>query len=510
MSKTAAPVTLVLRPRTAGGTLLRWLYDEIRIAILEGRLPPGSRLPSTRSVARQHGMARGTVVAAFDHLIAEGYIQGSVGSGSFVRQMTAASSPGSPPSRARARATVIAPTLSVRGRRLASHPFPLRIMPKTHTFRLDNAALDAFPLKTWSRITARCLRSAVPALLTHGDTLGYLPLRAAIAGYVGSTRGIRCTAEQVVITSGTQCSLDLVARLVLDPRDRVWVEDPCYTAVSSLLRGTGSEVIGVPVDDAGIDCESGRRRARTAKLACVTPGSHFPLGVTLSLQRRLALLEWAREAGAWIFEDDYDSQLGFSGRPLAALQSLDRTGCVIYSNSFSKMLFPSLRLGFLVVPQTLLGAVEAARSVLQRFPSVLDQAVLAEFIAAGHMEQHMRRMRDLYTERHDALVRIAQRELADVLRLSPVTAGLQTVGWLADGIPEVEAGRQAAEQGIVALPLSHLTIQRTMPPALVLGAAATDLPAVRRGVEQLGVILRRLRGLQRDNRAPTAQALASV
>jgi GntR family transcriptional regulator/MocR family aminotransferase len=490
--KTAPPVSLELRPRTPGATLLRWLYDEIRLAIVEGRLAPGARLPSTRCIASQHRVARGTVVAAFDHLTAEGYIEGSVGSGSFVRDMTALSA--SPtPARARARATVTTPTLSMRGRRLVSNPYPLRIPALAQTFRLDAAALEAFPLKTWSRITARCLRTAVPGLLTHGATLGFPPLRTAIAEYVSLTRGVQCTADQVVITSGTQASLDLIGRLVLDPRDRVWVEDPCYTAVAALLRGAGAEVIGVPVDEAGIDCEAGRRRARVAKLACVTPGCHFPLGMTLSLQRRLALLEWAREVGAWIFEDDYDSQLGFSGRPLAALRSLDRTGCVIYSNSFSKMLFPALRLGFVVVPEALLGAVEAARSVLQRFPSVLDQAVLTEFIAAGHMEQHMRRMRELYTTRHDALVRLAQRELADVLRLSPLTAGLQTVGWLADGIPELEAARLAAEQGIVALPLSVLTLERTLPAGIVLGAAATDLPAIRRGVEQLGVILRGLR-----------------
>jgi GntR family transcriptional regulator/MocR family aminotransferase len=407
--------------------------------------------------------------------------------------MTALSSPVPIALRARARATVVTPSLSVRGRRLASNPFPFRSGVSPHTFRLDNAALEAFPIRTWSRISARCLRTAVPDLLTHGQTLGFRPLRAAIAEYVGLTRGVRCTADEVVITSGTQASLDVIARLVLDPRDRVWVEDPCYPAIVALLRGSGAEVIGVPVDEAGLDCEAGRRRARLAKLACVTPGCHFPLGVTLSLQRRLALLEWAREAGAWIFEDDYDSQLGFTGRPLAALRSLDRTGCVIYSNSFSKMLFPSLRLGFLVVPQALLGAVEAARSVLQRFPSVLDQAVLAEFIAGGHMEQHMRRMRDLYTMRHDALVRLAQQELGDVLRLSPITPGLQTVGWLADGIPELEAGRLALERGILALAMSRLTIERTLPPGLVVGAAATDIPAIRRGVEQLGSILRSLR-----------------
>ena len=493
MSKTAAAVTLALRPRADGATLLRWLYDEIRLAIVEGRLPAGARLPSTRSIASQYRVARGTVVAAFDHLIAEGYIEGTVGSGSFVREMTALSPAHSAAVRARPRGAFTAPSLSIRGRRLVDNPFPIRTPAGVHTFRLDNAALEVFPIKTWSRITARCLRTAVPRLLLHGDPLGFPPLRAAIADYVGLTRGVQCTADQVVITSGTQASLDLIARLVLDPKDRVWIEDPCYAAVAALLRGVGAELIGVPVDEAGIDCETGRRRARVAKLACVTPGCHFPLGVTLSLQRRLALLEWAREVGAWIFEDDYDSQLGFIGRPLAALQSLDRTGCVIYSNSFSKMLFPSLRLGFLVVPPALLGALEAARSVLQRFPSVLDQAVLADFVAAGHMEQHMRRMRDLYTMRHDALVRLAQSQLGDVLRLAPVTAGLQAVGWLAEGIPELEVSRLALEQGIGALPLSRLTIDRTLPPGIVLGAAATDMEATRRGVEQLGAILRALR-----------------
>jgi GntR family transcriptional regulator/MocR family aminotransferase len=487
-------VTLTLRPRAAGATLLRWLYDEIRLAIVEGRLAPGARLPSTRGISREYRVARGTVVAAFEHLTTEGYIEGSVGSGSFVRNVTALAPSASPMARARSRAPGVATSLSVRGRRLASNPFPIRIPVRTHTFRLDMPALEAFPIRTWSRIAAHCLRTGVPSLLTHGDTRGFPPLRAAIAQYVGLTRGVQCAADEVVITSGTQASLDLIARLVLDPEDRVWVEDPCYTAIPSLLRAVGAEVVGVPVDEAGVDCEAGRRRARAAKLACVTPGCHFPLGVTLSLPRRLALLEWARAAGAWIFEDDYDSQLGFSGRPLAALRSLDRTGCVIYCNSFSKMLFPSLRLGFLVVPPALLGAIDAARSVLQRFPSVLDQAVLAEFITAGHMEQHMRRMRDLYTTRHDALVRLAQQELADVLRLAPATAaGLQTVGWLAEGIPEIEASRLALEQGIVAMPLSQLTVERTMPPGLVLGAADTDVPAMRRGVEQLGVILRVLK-----------------
>jgi len=502
VSKTAAPVTLALRPRADGATLLRWLYDEIRLAIVEGRLAPGARLPSTRAIAQQYRVARGTVVAAFDHLIAEGYIQGSVGSGSFVRRMTALSA-GSSASRMRPRATVVAPSLSVRGRRLASNPFRLPWAghdPHELTFLADTAALEAFPIRTWSRITARCLRrAAADRLLNHGSVLGLPALRQAIAAQAGLMRGVKCSAEQVVITAGTQQSLDVIARLVLDDGDKVWMEDPGYVAVTRLLRASGAQVIGVPVDEEGIDCAAGARRARLARLAYVTPSCQFPLGNTMSLQRRLDLLRWAGEAGAVIFEDDYDSQLSFADRPLVALQSLDRVGCVVYSNSFSKMLFPSLRLGFFIVPERLVDAVTAARSVLERFPPVLEQAALAEFITAGHMEQHMRRMRELYTERLQTLTEVATREIPDVLKLAPIRSGLQIVGWLDNGIDDVAACRAAFAQRIFSAPLSRHTIDRTLPPAMVLFPAATDVRAIRRGVEQLGNILR---GLQSGTAAP--------
>lgn len=499
MPKTAAPCTLELRPRAAGATLLRWLYDEIRLAIVEGRLTEGARLPSTRGIARQYRVARGTVVAAFDHLIAEGYIEGSVGSGSFVRRMTALSSAaGSAATRARQRPTVAAPALSARGRRLASHPFPLSWEgrdPQELSFLGDLAALEAFPMRTWSRITARCLRrAAADRLLHHGPICGLPALRAAIAAQTGLTRGVKCTAEQVVVTTGTQQSLDLIARLLLDEGDRVWMEDPGYPAITRLLRALGAQVIGVPVDEEGLDCAAGTRRARLAKLAYVTPSCQFPLGNAMSLQRRLDLLRWAAEAGALIFEDDYDSQLGLADRPLVALQSLDRTGCVVYSNSFSKMLFPSLRLGFFIVPERFVDAVTAARSVLERFPPVLEQAVLAEFISSGHMEQHMRRMRELYTGRLQALTEAVRHEIPDVMDLAPIRSGLQIVGWLPKGMDDVEAYQAAFAQNIYCAPLSRLTIDRPLPPAMVLFPAATDVRTIRSRVEQLGEILRTLRG----------------
>jgi GntR family transcriptional regulator / MocR family aminotransferase len=492
-------VRLVLRSRAAGATLFRWLYDEIRAAILDGRLPAGARLPSTRTLASEYGVARGTVVAAFDQLCAEGYLASGVGSGTFVRKLFrewrgAASAVGPGARGGPARTGPALARLSTRGRRLVAHPFPrLWSNVSVETFRLDRPALDAFPLKLWSRIAAGHLRRGDAArLLAGGDPLGFRPLRESIAGYLELDRGVKCTADQVVITTGTQQSLALIAQLVLDPGERVWMEDPGYAAATALLRALGAEVIGVPVDACGIDCEAGLRRARGARLAYVTPSCQFPLGCTLSLQRRLALLRWAQEESAWIFEDDYDSQLRFSGRPLAALRSLDNAGCVIYSNSFNKMLFTSLRLGFLVLPPRLIGAAAAARSIVERFPAVLEQVTLCDFISAGHMEQHMRRMRELYAARFDTLVRAARREFDGLLQLAPSHAGLQAVAWLAPDIDEDEACGRAAECGINSVALSKLTIDRPMPAALVLGVGSAHPRAIRRGMRGLNRVLQEM------------------
>ena len=495
MPKVKPTLSLALRPRQPGASLFRWLYDEIRTAIVDGRLTPGTRLPSTRSVADQHGIARGTVVAAFDQLAIEGYIESGVGDGTFVRSINAEDRTGARAAR-RTHSTKPKPphpSLSARGAALARHPFPqLWSNRNVETFQLDRPALDAFPIKLWGRLAARRLRQAVPGLLTSSGIFGYRPLREAIADYVGLRRGVKCTAKDVVITTGTQQSLDLIARLTLDRGDRAWIEDPGYAGATSLLRALGAQVVGVPVDEQGIDCEAGRKRYRQARLAYVTPSCQFPLGLTLSLERRLALLRWAHEQGAWIFEDDYDSQLQFSGRPLAALRSLDPQGHVIYSNSFNKMLFTSLRIGFLVLPPGLIDAAAAARSIVDRFPAVLDQATLCDFITEGHMDQHMRRMRELYEARLDTLGRAIERDLGGMMQLKPGQGGLQVVGWLGDGIDEMAACNAAAAQGINSVPLSKLTIDRALPPALVLGVASADVGAIRQAVTRLGKVLRPL------------------
>lgn len=486
MTRNAPSSDLPLAARGTDTTLFRWLYDEIRMSIVAGRLRPGTRLPSSRSIARQQNVARGTVVAAFEQLAAEGYIECVVGSGTFVKPASPEALLEAKPLRAPNRTDAPKAGLSARGRRLVEQGFPKLTANRSATaFRLDLPALDVFPIKTWSRIAARRLRHARSELLGHSHPLGYGPLREAIASYVGLTRGIKCSASEVVITSGTQQSLDLVARLLLDPGDRVWVEDPGYAAVPALLRAVGADVVGVPVDAEGIQWSTGRKHHRSARMAYVTPGCQFPLGVTMSLPRRRALLDWAHRENAWIFEDDYDGAFRFSGRPLAALRSLDSGGHVIYSNTFNKVLFPSLRLAFLVVPPQLVDAVTAAKSVLERFPAVLDQAVLCDFIVEGHLGQHMRRMRDLYASRLDCLVRTARTGLSGLLELSPLRGGLQIVGWLPSGMNDVQAWRAAGEHGVDSCPMSLLSVERTLPGGLVLGVAAAGDQVIRRAVERL-------------------------
>jgi GntR family transcriptional regulator/MocR family aminotransferase len=267
------------------------------------------------------------------------------------------------------------------------------------------------------------------------------------------------------------------------------MEDPGYPAAVSLFQASGAKVVGVPVYETGLNCAAGRRKFKSAKLAYVTPNCQFPLGITMSLERRRELLHWAQSENAWIFEDDYDGEFGFSGRPLAALKSLDGAQCVIYSNSFNKVLFPTLRLGYLVVPPKLIDAVAAAKSIMDRFPPVVDQAILCDFISAGHLGQHIRRMREIYADRYNTLISCVRARLEGLMEISPKFTGLQTIGWLAKGIEDIDASRLAASRGIDSVPLSKLTINRSMPPAMVLGVAYADTQAIRSGVNELASVL---------------------
>ena len=376
---------------------------------------------------------------------------------------------------------------------LASHRFPKLFSNRSvETFRLDRPALDVFPVETWNRLAAqRSRRGRSLELLAHGDPLGLPALRAALADHVSLARGVRCEPQQVVITSGTQHSLDLVARLLLDPGDPVWMEDPGYAPVTSLLHSHEARVVGIPVDSHGLDCTAGRLRCPLARLAYVTPACQFPLGVPMSHERRLQLLDWAAEAGAWIFEDDYDGLMRGDGRHQLALQSLDRTGCVIYSNSLNRMLFSSLRLGFLILPPAFIEPAAAALSITQRYQPQMDQATLADFITQGHFERHMQRMRELHSERHEALIAAAGAELGGLLQLLRFASRLAGHRLARRG--HERSRRRGGEPPRATSTRSRSRVSRSSDqclPALVFGLGAADPRAIRTAIRRLGRVLR--------------------
>lgn len=307
-------------------------------------------------------------------------------------------------------------------------------------FRPDVLALDEFPVALWSRLVGRRWRAATVAQLDYADPAGHGPLREAIASYLGAARGVRCAPAQVLITSGSQQGIDLAARALLNPGDPVWVEEPGYRGAKAALSAAGVSLHPVPVDDEGLRVDAGAAACPRARMAYVTPSHQYPTGATMSLARRLALLDWARRAGAWIVEDDYDSEYRYAGRPLPALQGLDTSGRVVYVGTFSKVLFPALRLGYVVAPDALIDAFARMQALVNRQIPTLDQAVLADFILDGHFARHIRRMRQLYAARQAALVEAVRRDLGDVIEVRSAEAGLHVVGWLPPG-PTMRASR---------------------------------------------------------------------
>jgi GntR family transcriptional regulator / MocR family aminotransferase len=470
----------------------RWLAEALRSAIMEGRLARGARLPSSRDLARQYGLARGTAVGVFEHLRSEGYVVSKVGAGTFVSN----SLPDQRPLASRNRITHgrrrTPVGLSARGRQMGRTCFPSEPVAQISVpFRAYQPDLDAFPLNLWSRLAARRQRLARRDLLGVGDPRGYRPLREAVAAYLGSARGVTCDADQTLIVSSVQQALDLSARLLLDPGEPAWIEDPAYPGARLVLEAAGVKLVPVPVDADGIDVAAGRRRCPQARLAYVTPAHQVPLGSRLSLERRFALLEWAYSQGSWIFEDDYDSEFRYDGPPFTALKGLDSEGAVLYSGSFSKMLFPALRLAYLVVPPALVEGFAAARSLVDRFPPILAQAVLFDFISEGHFARHLRAMRELYGSRL-AVLRGGIRKLSGMLELAPESAGLEIVGWLPPEIDDRVAAAAAARQGVEVRALSQYAVKRPAPSALVLGFAAVPSRKIDTGLGQLAAALRKV------------------
>ncbi|MFM0740948.1 PLP-dependent aminotransferase family protein [Paraburkholderia xenovorans] len=497
----AKDIEIALAPRPDGVSLQQWLYDEIRDAILTGRFAPGSRLPATRDLATRFTISRGTVLGVFAQLTAEGYVSGAVGRGSFVaaelpeRRLVARKRRPQAPQPA-ALSAVAHLGLSARGELLSRTPFQVegRAVPAP-AFRPSQPDLAAFPFALWARLAARRSRRAPRFsgdLLTDGEAQGYAPLRDAIAEHVRTARGIACSGGNVVMLASVQQALDLSARLLLDPGDRAWMEDPGYPGARFVLEAAGAQIVGVPVDSDGMDVTWARRHAPDARLAYVTAGRQAPLGAPLALERRLALLAWAREKGALILEDDYDSEYRFEGRPLAALKSLDDSGHVIYCGTFSKLLFPALRTAYAVVPDRLVDPFVAALSLTSRHLALDQQSILHAFIAEGHFGRHIRRMRLLYGERAQALKYSLDKHLGGLLELPAITTGLDTPAFLPLKTDDTLAARQAAAAGVETRPLSYYGFERPVPPGLVLGFAAVDVDAIGQGAVRLARALERI------------------
>ncbi|MEQ8357549.1 MAG: PLP-dependent aminotransferase family protein [Kiloniellaceae bacterium] len=486
--------------RRAETSLQRQIYDQVRGVILAGGLAPGTRLPSSRALAGELGCSRNTVVTAFDQLLSEGYLEGHAGSGTFVSRVlpeellglardeverVAAAEP-APPARLSRRGTEIA---DLRRRQHGDERAFTPGVPET----------DDFPFDVWSRLHSRLWRRPSAALLRLGAPAGLHGLRDAIARYLTTFRGLNCDWRQVIITAGAQQAIDLVIQMLLEPGDGVWIEEPGYSGLRGPLIAAGAVPLPVPLDDEGLSVAAGRRLAPAARAAIVTPSHHYPLGTTLSLARRLELLEWARGSGAWILEDDYDSEYRYAGRPLASLLGLaagrEEAGRVIYIGSFSKVLFPSLRIGYLVVPENLIDAMTAALSALGAQPTAVIQPVLAAFIDEGHFATHVRRMRRLYAARQAALVAAARRHLGDYLSVAPDDAGLHLMAWLKPALAERLGDRGAAEAaaaaGIAVSPLSDFFVDEPTRQGLLLGYAAVPEDEIESGARRLAVALRR-------------------
>ncbi len=473
------------------GSLQRQTYRALRAAILGGRLQPGERLASTRELARELGIARNTILQAYDRLIAEGYATTRPASGTFV----AATLPVAPRGATRTRRTSSADgvaRLSAYGQRTVDTlparylTWSLRRESVSYDFRYGEPAYGDLPLETWARLLGRRARRLSVRRLAYQPPGGAPELREALAGYLARARGVVCAPEQILIVRGSQQAIDLTTRLLVDPGDPVVVEEPHYTGFAFCLKAAGADVTYVAVDEQGLRVEE-LDRVHAARLAFVTPSHQYPAGGVLSLPRRLALLAWAHARSAYIFEDDYDGEFRFEGHPLECLQSLDRHGRVLYAGTASKIFFPALRIGWLVVPPALLGAFQSAHALADTGTPTLEQLAFADFIAGGHLERHVRRIRMRHAGRRRALLEALTRELGDRAHVSGASAGLHVLLRL-EGVARRDVPRlrdACRERGVGVYPASPFYAHPPAHAELLLGYGGLSERAIREGVRRL-------------------------
>ena len=480
--KTTAPGILAIAiNRSAREPLYQQVYDRLRDAIVERLLTAGQRLPSTRTLAVELAISRIPVLAAFEQLLAEGYFESRAGSGTFVSaslpdHMRALKRPSTGKSRpAGPRLLARRPAMLLRKR---AEPW----LEGFGAFRMSEPALDHFPFSIWSRVVARHSRRR--AGLNYGSPMGDMALRQALTVHLRTARGVRCEAGQIMVVSGSQQALEITARVLLEPGQPVWIEEPGYGGARDALLMAGARLVPVPVDHEGLNVPAGIKACRRARAAYVTPSHQYPLGATMSAARRLQLLDWAQTHGSWIIEDDYDSEYRYESQPIAALQGLDRDARVVYIGTFSKVLFPALRVGYLVIPADLVDRFSAVREAMDICPPALNPAVLADFIAEGHFARHLRRTSLLYRERRSVLVDSLQRLLSPRLTVVGADAGIHLVA-LHDRPWDRPIAQKAAQQGLWVMPLSACYLGRPKHHGLVLGYGGTSAAEIPRAVKRL-------------------------
>jgi GntR family transcriptional regulator/MocR family aminotransferase len=474
MRKTARSIDLAFSQRSKDHPLTVWVYQELCRSIASGKLRPGTRLPSTREFAKQHGISRGTVVTVFEQLKSEGYLRTGKGAGTWINPRLAIQKT--------AAASALQTDACYPPNPLAGLPFSYPPRP----FRLDVPAIDLFPIREWARIAARRLRRDPVSLLGHRDRRGFKSLRIAIASYLGASRGVACTPDQIFVLSGIQQGLDLIARVLLKPGQPVWMEDPGYFGALLAFKNAGAKVIPVPVDEQGMNPARARGRA---KLAYLTPAHQFPLGITMSIERRLRVLAWARDSNCFLVEADYDSEFRFASLPVPALQSLDDSERVILVGSFNKLMFPALRIGYIVAPAPLVDPLAAQRFGIDLGSLSLDQAVMADFIEQGALSRHLRRMRDIYGERLGVLHHSCSKYLKGLVELSQVQAGLFSTAFLRNGMTSRQAEEAAAARGLESMGLHRFSLQGKDHKGLLLGFGAFDEKSIQQAVISLAKAL---------------------
>jgi GntR family transcriptional regulator / MocR family aminotransferase len=474
--------------------LHRQLYEALRVAILGGKLKPGYRLPSSRVLASELSLGRSTVILAFEQLIAEGYLEGQAGSGTFVTRVLPESLLHIRPvasQQPRKREQGL-PPLSKRGHLMATTLVTPANLSSVKAFIPGLPDLAAFPLTIWKRISAKCIRKLPSTYLNYGEPQGYLPLRVALADYLSVARGVTCQAEHIHIFNGSQQALDLTARVLLDPGDCVCVEEPGYLGAKAVFLSAGATLRPLEVDREGINIAIANvsKGYSAAKLVYVTPSHHYPLGMTMSLTRRLELLDWAHRNQAWILEDDYDSEFRYVGRPVAALQGLDTREHTLYMGTFSKVLFPSLRLGYMVIPPRLREAFAAAHAQIDFHSSLLDQMIVTEFMVEGHFARHLRRMRALYSERQEVLRTKLEQVLGGLINVNASEGGMNLVAWLPKHTDDVALTKKAARAGLETTPLSAYYLNsRRAAPGLQLGFTCVSKQQLKKSVYKLAAVL---------------------